>query len=43
MRTSQHGFRLAGSVVGAILGRGADLIIIDDLIKVQAAASLNPR
>lgn len=39
VRTTQHGFRFAGSVGGAILGRGADLIIIDDPIKAQAALS----
>lgn len=43
MRTTQHGFRFAGSVGGAILGRGADLIIIDDPIKAQAALSAAER
>ncbi|MBF0561725.1 MAG: phage terminase large subunit [Alphaproteobacteria bacterium] len=31
--TTSNGFRYAGSVGGAILGRGADLIVIDDPIK----------
>jgi predicted phage terminase large subunit-like protein len=36
--TSEHGFRYAGSVGGSILGRGANLIVIDDPIKGLAAA-----
>jgi predicted phage terminase large subunit-like protein len=41
--TTRHGFRFAGSVGGAILGRGADLIVIDDPIKAQAALSAAER
>src|SRR4051812_8318800 len=36
--TSERGSRFAGSVGGSVLGRGADLIIIDDPIKGLAAA-----
>jgi predicted phage terminase large subunit-like protein len=36
--TSQRGSRFAGSVGGSVLGRGADLIVIDDPIKGLAAA-----
>lgn len=36
--TSQRGYRLAGSIGGSVLGRGADLIVIDDPIKGLAAA-----
>ena len=39
LRTSQNGYRLACSVGGSILGKGADLIIIDDPIKAQDALS----
>ncbi len=41
--TTQHGFRYASSVGGSILGRGADLIIIDDPMKAQAAFSAADR
>ncbi len=41
--TTQRGFRYAGSVGGSILGRGADLIIVDDPIKAQAALSVAER
>jgi predicted phage terminase large subunit-like protein len=37
--TSEHGYRFASSLGGSILGRGADLIIIDDPIKPQDALS----
>lgn len=38
--TSKRGYRFAGSVGGSILGRGADLIVIDDPISgLQAATS----
>ena len=37
--TTQNGYRRAGSVGGSILGLGADLIVIDDPIKAQAALS----
>lgn len=43
IRTSEHGFRYAGSVGGSILGRGADLIVVDDPIKAQAALSATER
>ena len=36
--TTLRGHRFAGSIGGSILGRGADLIIIDDPIKGLAAA-----
>ncbi|KAA2236441.1 phage terminase large subunit [Salinarimonas soli] len=36
--TTRRGYRLAGSVTGPILGRGADLIVVDDPIKGLAAA-----
>lgn len=42
--TSERGFRFAGSVGGSILGRGADLIVIDDPISgLQAATSAAAR
>lgn len=37
--TTLNGYRRAGSVGGSILGLGADLIVIDDPIKAQAALS----
>jgi predicted phage terminase large subunit-like protein len=44
IRTTQQGYRLAGSVGGSVLGRGADLIVIDDPIKgLQAATSAAAR
>lgn len=43
IETTQQGFRYAGSVGGSILGRGADLIVIDDPIKAQAALSAAER
>lgn len=39
VQTTLNGYRRAGSVGGSILGLGADLIIIDDPIKAQAALS----
>lgn len=36
--TTRGGFRLAGSIGGSILGRGADLIVVDDPIKGLDAA-----
>lgn len=41
--TTAHGFRYAASVGGSILGRGADLIVVDDPIKAQAALSAAER
>ncbi len=38
LTTSRHGYRFAGSIGGSVLGRGADLIVIDDPIKGLAAA-----
>ena len=35
--TGQHGYRYASGIGGAILGRGADLIVIDDPIKALDA------
>ena len=32
IRTTQHGYRYASSIGGSVLGRGADLIVIDDPI-----------
>lgn len=37
--TSRHGFRFASGIGGAVLGRGADLIVIDDPIKALDALS----
>jgi predicted phage terminase large subunit-like protein len=39
LTTTQHGYRFASGVGGAVLGRGADLIVIDDPIKAIAALS----
>lgn len=39
LRTTQHGYVYAAGVGGAVLGRGADLIIVDDPIKALAALS----
>jgi predicted phage terminase large subunit-like protein len=39
LKTSKGGFRLATSIGGAVLGRGADLIVIDDPIQPLAALS----
>lgn len=39
MVTSEHGGRFASGLGGSVLGRGADLIIIDDPIKAQDALS----
>lgn len=38
MATTTRGYRLATSIGGSVLGRGADLIVIDDPIKGLAAA-----
>lgn len=35
--TERHGFRLAASMTGSVTGRGGDLIVIDDPVKVQGA------
>jgi predicted phage terminase large subunit-like protein len=43
IKTTRRGVRYAGSVGGSVLGRGADLIIVDDPIKAQAAASAAER
>lgn len=37
--TTAHGYRLASSVGGSVMGRGADVIIIDDPIKPEDAWS----
>jgi predicted phage terminase large subunit-like protein len=37
--TTQHGFRLSTSVGGALTGRGADYIVIDDPLKPEDALS----
>ena len=37
--TTENGFRLAVGIGGSILGRGADLIVIDDPMKASAAYS----
>lgn len=37
--TTQHGFRLATSVGGALTGMGADLVVIDDPLKPDEALS----
>lgn len=41
--TTRHGRRYASSVDGTVLGRGADLIIVDDPIKAQDALSAAER
>jgi predicted phage terminase large subunit-like protein len=41
--TTLNGFRLATSVDGALIGRGGDIIIIDDPIAALAALSQNAR
>jgi predicted phage terminase large subunit-like protein len=41
--TTQHGYRFAAGVGGSILGRGADLIIVDDPIKASDALSVAGR
>ena len=41
--TTQNGFRLGTSVDGALTGRGADIIIIDDPIAALAASSPKAR
>lgn len=41
--TTQQGYRLAAGMNGAILGRGADLIVIDDPIKATDALSAKER
>ena len=43
LRTTQHGYRFAAGMNGAVLGRGADLIVIDDPIKASDAFSLAVR
>lgn len=37
--TTAHGFRLSTSVGGALTGRGADIIILDDVMKPEDALS----
>ena len=37
--TTQHGFRLSTSIGGALTGRGADYIVIDDPLKPEEALS----
>ena len=37
--TTQQGFRLATSVGGAVTGRGADIVILDDVMKPEEALS----
>lgn len=39
VKTTRGGYRLSTSVAGSLTGRGADLIIIDDPIKVGDASS----
>ncbi len=39
LTTTEGGYRFASSVDGSVLGRGADIIIIDDPMKVQDALS----
>ena len=43
LRTTFHGGRLAVGIGGAITGRGADIIIVDDPIKAQDALSTAAR
>jgi hypothetical protein len=37
--TSAHGYRFASGIGGAVIGRGGDLIVIDDPIKALDALS----
>lgn len=39
LKTTRHGYRFASSVGGSVLGRGADLIVIDDPINGLDAAT----
>ena len=39
LKTTQHGYRYAAGMTGSILGRGADLIIVDDPINSVDAVS----
>ncbi len=41
--TAQHGYRLASGGAGSLLGRGADLIVIDDPIKASDVYSAAER
>ena len=41
--TTQHGYRLAVGMGGSILGRGADLIVVDDPIKATDVVSAAER
>jgi hypothetical protein len=43
LQTTRGGFRLATSVGGVLTGRGADIIIIDDVLKPSDAASESRR
>lgn len=43
LKTTKGGYRLATSIEGAVLGRGADLIVIDDPIQPLAALSAAER
>lgn len=43
LRTTERGYRMAAGMGGAILGQGADLIVIDDPIKPGDAVSLAER
>lgn len=44
IRTTEHGYRYASSIGGSVLGRGADLIVIDDPINgLEAALSAAAR
>lgn len=39
VKTTAGGYRLAASVGGSILGRGANLVVIDDVMKAEEATS----
>ncbi len=43
LRTTRHGFRLATSVGGSFTGKGGDVLIIDDPLKAEDAASETKR
>lgn len=43
LETSQRGFRKAASVTGAVTGHGADILIVDDLMKAGDAQSVVER
>ena len=43
LKTTMHGYRYAAGMGGSILGRGADLIVVDDPLSAQDARSAAER